>query len=157
RVAAHEAVVEARGDGRDLLLLFRLVDTGTEDEPPAMPRLVTLERLDVEPDDGAWIALRHLLDLDAALPREHEEGLLPAAVERQREIVLALDLGGLLDPEPAHDVPADVEAQDVAGPCFCLVGVSGQLDATGLAASAGEHLCLDDDLASELRRRSARL
>ena len=46
-------------------------------------------------------------------------------------------------------MPVDVEAEDVVGERFCFVRVAGELDAAGLAASAGQHLGLDDDLAGE--------
>ena len=76
----------------------------------ARPRLEALERVDVQPDERVGVLLRDLLDLDAALRREHEERLLRAAVERDREVVLLRDVGRLLDPELVDDVAVDVEA-----------------------------------------------
>ena len=98
-----------------------------------------------------------LLDVHASLRREHEERLLLAAVEGDREVVLLRDVGGLLDPELADDVAADVEAQDLARARLGLLGRLGELDAARLAAPAGQHLGLDDDLAAELLGRRARL
>ena len=83
------ARVELLDDRGDLLLLGRILDPAAVDEPPRDPRLEALERIDVEPDERVGILLRDLLDLDAALRREHEERLLRAAVERDREVVLA--------------------------------------------------------------------
>ena len=100
---------------------------------------------------------RDLLDVDAALGREHVERLLRAAVERDREVVLLRDLGRLLDPEPADDVAADVEPEDVARLRLGVVRLVGELDAARLAAAAGQHLRLDDDLAAELLGGRARL
>jgi hypothetical protein len=57
----------------------------------------------VEARERVGILLRDLLDLDAAFRRQHEERLLRAAVERDREVVLLRDVRGALDPEPAHD------------------------------------------------------
>ena len=122
-----------------------------------MPGLEPLLRIDVEPDEAVGARCGDLLDVDAALRREHEEGLLLAAVEREREVVLARDVGCLLDPQPAHDVSLDVHAEDRRRVCLGLVGRSGELDPTGFAATARQHLRLDDDVAAELFRRRRRL
>ena len=148
-----ERRVELLDDRGDLLLLARVLDARAVDEPPRDPRLEAFERVDVQPDERVRVLLGDLLDLDAALRREHEERLLRAAVERDREVVLLRDVGRLLDPELAHDVAADVEAEDVARLLLGVGGILGELDAAGLAAAAGQHLRLDDDRAAELRRR----
>src|SRR4029079_17671239 len=54
-------------------------------------------------------------------------------------------------------VAVDVEAEDVARLLLGVVRVLGQLHAAGLSASAGQHLRLDDDLASDLLGNRARL
>ena len=110
---ADEGLVELPDDRGDLLLLARVVDAGAVDEPPRLPRLEALERVDVQPDERVGRLLRDLLDVDPALRREHEERLLRAAVERDREVVLLRDVGGALDPERADDVAADVEPEDL--------------------------------------------
>ena len=97
----------------DLLLLARILDAGAVDEPARDPRLEALERVDVQAHERVGIVRGDLLDLDAALRREHEERLLRAAVERDREVVLLRDVGGLLDPDLLDDVAADVEADDL--------------------------------------------
>ena len=94
--------------------------------------------------------LGDLFDVDTAFRREHEERLLLAAVERDREVVLALDVGGLLDPDTANDVPLNVHAEDVSGAGLGVVRALGELDSAGLSAATGEHLRLHDDLAAEL-------
>ena len=112
RVARDEALVELRRDRGDLLLLVGLLDARAEQEPAAVPRLEALERIDVQPHELLGLGRCHFLDVDPALRREHEQRLLHAAIERQRQVVLALDVRGLLDPEPADDVAADVHAED---------------------------------------------
>ena len=115
-----------------------------------MPRLEALERIDVQPHESLGVGRCDFLDVDPALRREHEERLFRAAVERQREVVLPLDVGGLLDPDPADDVAADVHAEDRFRVSLGLVRSGGELDAAGLAAAARKHLRLDDDLPAEL-------
>ena len=115
RVARDERLVQLPDEREDLLLLVRVVDTGPEDQPPRLPRLEALERIDVQPNERLRALLGDLLDVDAALGREHVERLLRAAIEREREVVLLRDLARLLDPDLAHDVPADVQAEDLLG------------------------------------------
>jgi hypothetical protein len=99
-----------------------------------------------------------LLDVDAALRREHEEGFLLTPVEGDREVVLLGDVGSRLDPDLADDVAADFQAEDLAGAGLGFLGRGRELDPSGLAAAAGQHLSLDDHLpAAELLGRRARL
>ena len=111
----------------------------------------------MEPDERVGRLLRDLLDVHPALRREHEERLLDAAIEGDREVVLLLDIGGLLDPERAHDVAANVETEDLLRLLLRVGRVVGELDPAGLAAAARQHLRLDDDRAAELLGRGARL
>jgi hypothetical protein len=157
RVELDKSLVELPDDRGDLLLLVGILDAGAVDQPPRLPRLEALERIDVQPDERVRRGRSHLLDVHAPLGREHEEGRLHTAVERDREVVLLRDVGGLLDPELLDDVAADVEAENVAGTRLGLLGRVSQLDAAGLAAAAGEHLRLDDHGAAELLGCSARL
>ena len=115
RVALHEAAVELADDVEQLLLLVRVVDPGAVDQAPRLVGLVALERVDVQARERIGVLLGDLLDLDPALGREHEQRLLRAAVEGDREVVLLGDLRGLLDPELAHDVAVDVEPEDLLG------------------------------------------
>src|SRR5205823_4838880 len=86
-----------------------------------------------------------------------EEWLLLPPVEGQREVILARDVGGLLDPEPPDDVSADVEPEDLAGLQLGIGGAVCELHSARLAAAARQHLRLDDDRPAELLRRRARL
>jgi hypothetical protein len=52
---------------------------------------------------------------------------------------------------------ADVEPEDLAGARLRLVRRGGELDPSGLAAAAGQHLRLDDHRPAELFGRRARL
>src|SRR5439155_21630563 len=134
RVGLDEAAIELLDDRRDLLLLTRILDARAVHEPPRDPRLKAFERIDVQSDERFGILLRDLLDLDAALSREHEQRPLLAAIERDREVVLLRDVGRLLDPEPAHDVTSDVEAEDVVRVALSFLRRVRELDAAGLAA-----------------------
>ena len=100
---------------------------------------------------ASGLVRRDLLDLDAALRREHEQRPLRAAIEGHREVVLLRDLGRPLDPELLDHVAADVEAQDVS-PAFASASarVLRELDAARLPAAARQHLGLHDHLAAEL-------
>jgi hypothetical protein len=151
RVELDERAIQPLDDRCDLLLLAGVLDAPAVHEPPGDPGLVALRRVEVQADERLRALLGDLLDLDAALRREHEERLLRAAVERDREVVLLRDVRGLLDPELADDVPADVEAEDLAGLLLGVGGALGELHAARLAAAAGEHLGLDDDGPAERR------
>ena len=133
------------------------VDAGRVYEPPRVPRVAALERIDVEPNERVGVRLGHLFDVHAPLRREHEERLLRAAVERQREVVLALDVRRALDPDLRDGVAADVHAEDRARVRFRLVRRARELDPARLATPADEHLRLDDDRAAERLGRRTRL
>ena len=157
RVALDEAAVELADDVEQLLLFVRVVDPGPVDQAARLVGLVALERVDVETRKRVRVLLGDLLDLDPALGRKHEQRLLRAAVEGDREVVLLVDLRGLLDPELAHDVAVDVEAENLLGLALGIVGVVRELHSARLAAPAGQHLRLDDDLAAELLGGGPRL
>ena len=117
----------------------------------------TLERIDVQLHQRLGLYDRHLLDLHPALGREDEERLLGAAIERDREVVLALDLRGALDPEPAHNVALDLHAENRGSVRLGLLRARGDLDAAGLAAPAHVNLSFHDHRAAELLGGGARL
>src|ERR1035437_7060046 len=78
--------------------------------------------------------LGDLFDVHAALHAEHHQRLLGRAVEQHRGVVLRGDVRGVLDPERADDVPADVHPEDVRGVLAGLALVGCELDPAGLAA-----------------------
>ena len=151
RVGLDEAAVEPLEDLRDLAPLAGIADAG--EQLAGVVGLVALERVDVHPRELLGALGGDLLDLDAALRREHQQRLLGAPVEGDREVVLLRDLGGPLDPEPLDDVAANVEAEDLRGLALGVVRVTRELDPARLAAPAGQHLRLDDDGPAELGSR----
>ena len=157
RVALDEAAVELSDDVRELLLLAGILDAGAVDKPARDPRLIALERVDVQANERVRVVGGDVFDLDAALHGEHEERLLRATVEGDREVVLLRDVGGLLDPELLDDVAADVEADHVLRLLLDVRRILGALDAARLAAPTGEYLRLDDHLRPELLGSGTRL
>ena len=164
RVAADEGVVELADDGGDLLLLALVLDARAVDQAAGLPGLEPFERVDVQPDERVGILLGDLLDVHSTLRGEHQKRLLHAPVERDREVVLLLDVGCALDPERPHDVPADVETEDLFRLLLRVRRVVCELDPARLAAAARQHLGLHHDRAADLlgrrtgllgRRRSA--
>src|SRR4029078_3100412 len=109
-----------------------------EARPARREGLEAGERVDVQAREGIGVGLGNLFDVDAALRREHEERLLLTALARDREVVLTLDLGGLLDPDAPYDVPADVHPENVARAILGVVRGVGELAAPGLAAAASK-------------------
>ena len=99
----------------------------------------------MQPDDGVRVLRGDLLDLDAALGREHQQVLLGGPVEGEAGVVLLVDVRGPLDPHSFDAVALDVHAEDVPGVQADLVGVVGELDPARLAAAADLDLRLHDD------------
>ena len=120
-----------------------LVEVGPVHPRPGLLEAQPVHRVDVEQGDGVGIGGGHLLDLDAALGREHAQVLLGAAIEGEAGVVLAVDVRGVLDPQALDHVPLDVEPEDVAGVGAERGLVVGQLHAPGLAPAAHFHLRLD--------------
>ena len=104
----------------------------------------------MQPDQRIGILLGDLLDLDPTLRGEHQERLLDTPVERDREVVLLLDLRCALDPEGPHDVPANVETEDLFGLLLRVRRVVRELDAARFPPAARQHLRLHDDRAADL-------
>ena len=85
------------------------------DPRPALRLGEPVDRIDVDPGDGVGVLLGHLLDLDAALRRQHAEVQLGAPVERERRVVLLGDVARLLDPDHLDGVALDVHPEDGVG------------------------------------------
>ena len=113
-----------------------------------MVGLEAFERIDVQARKRVGTLLGDLLDLDPALLREHEQRLFLAAVEGDGQVVLLRDLRRALDPEPVHDVAADVEPEDLARLRLGVGRIVGELDPARLPSAAGQDLSLHDDLAA---------
>ena len=100
----------------------------------------------MDPRDRVGVLLGDLLDLDAALRREHPEVLLRGAVERERRVVLLGDVARLLDPQRLDDVALDVHAEDVRRrACGTSSALAASLMPPALPAPADLHLRLDHD------------
>src|SRR5207248_5027456 len=80
----------------------------------------------------------------------HAEITAFTAVDEKRHVVLVGDVARPLDEHGAHDVPLDVHAENLLGLGRRVLGIVGELDTAGLAATADPDLRLDDDAAAEL-------
>ena len=132
-------------------------DAGRGAEPGDVAGQQPGQRIDVPAHQQLRRLGGHPLDLDAALGRQHQQRALGAAIEGDREVVLARDLGRALDPHPANGVALDVHAEDLRRLALGLIRPVRQLDAAGLAAAADQHLRLDDHLTADLLSRPASL
>ena len=97
--------------------------------------------------DRLWSRSRHLLDLDAALRRGHEEDSSRRAIQDAGEVELGGDIGRGRDEHPAHRRALDVHAQDLRRDALRLVRRRRELHPARLATAADQHLGLDHDLA----------
>jgi len=156
RVGLDEGAVGAFDDRTHLLHLGG-GDAGGETEPANVERLQPHQRVDVQARQLLGRLLSHRLDLDSALRCQHQQRLLGAAVEGDREVVLAGDVGGALDPELPHRVAADVHPQDRRGVLLGVGRVGRQLYAAGLAAPTHQHLGLYHHRSAELLGHCPRL
>jgi hypothetical protein len=127
-----------------------LGDAGLEGQPPAVEVLEPDQRVYMQLDHRVRVLVGDLLDVHAPHPRQHGHGLLGAAVEHDRRVVLLGDVGGLLDVQLVDREPADVHSKDRLGVRFGLLPVARELDPAGLSAAADLHLGLDDDRKPEL-------
>ena len=110
--------------------------------------MAALERVDVQLHERIRVVSGDLLDVHAALRREHEQRLLRATVEREREVVLVPDVGRALDQSLATVCPR-MSMPRIVCPRLGLVGCARELDPARLATSSDEHLRLDDDGTAE--------
>jgi hypothetical protein len=132
--------------------------------------LAGLERLHAEDAvhrlavNGLRVVRGHFLDVHAALRGGHDHVHAAAAVERDAEVELLVDIQRFFDQHLPDDLPRgaglvrdQVHADDLLRQRDRLVRVLGELDAAALAAAAGVDLGLDDDASAEVLRRLARL
>jgi len=110
------------------------------------------------------IARGDLLDLHAALLRRHHDWHADAAVERDAEVQLAIDVERLFDEHLPHLaafgaglVRDEGHPDHLLGQVGCFVRVLRELDAAAFAAAAGVDLRLDDHASAELFRGRARV
>ena len=96
---------------------------------------------------------RDLLDIHAAFGAGDHRDALGLAIDQHAKIELARDFAGLLDIDSPHDsalgpglMSHQRFAEQLARRNPCLGGAGDQLDAAGLAATAGVDLRLDDGL-----------
>ncbi len=133
----------------DRLVEHLVGEAGGDGDLARLGRVHALERVDGDLRERLGALHRELLDLHAALTGGHGEEGAVRAVEQEGEVVLLRDVAGLGDEHPVGDVALDVQAEDRLGLGAGVGGVVGELDAAGLAAAAGLHLGLDDDLGAE--------
>ncbi len=131
-VTFHVAVVQTHQQSGRLLARFG-VEVGPVDPVQRCGLVQAHDGVNVQHGDGVGVGDRHFLNLHAALGRQHAQVHLVGAVEREAGVVLLGDVRGVLDPQPLDHVPLDVEPDDVPGVQAHLVGVGGQLHASGLA------------------------
>ena len=108
-------------------------------------------------DDGLGVAVGDLFDVHATLGGEEYERLLGRAVHHDREVHLALDVRAALNEHLVDGVPADVHAEDLLCGLLCVLRAVDDLDASGLAAPADEHLRFYGDRTADLAGRFLRL
>jgi hypothetical protein len=102
------------------------------------------QRVDVQRGERLGLGGRDLLDVHAALGGQHDQRGAGAAVEDDGGVELGGDVARRLDPHLVDLEALDVHAEDRVRVLARLVGVLGDLDAAGLAASSDEDLGLDD-------------
>ena len=103
-------------------------------------------RVRVLADDRRWIFCGDLFNLHTASGGRHQQNAAATAIDECREVDLAQDLGCGGHEDAAHGEILDRKGEDLCGDLFRLIGVSGELDAPCLPASANEHLRLDHNL-----------
>src|ERR1043165_6843703 len=109
----------------------------------------TVARIDGEPVNLLGSLRRDFLDVDAAGGTDHQDRPLRRAVDDDADVALGGDLGGPGGQDFWAREALDRHSDDGLGVRFGLRRGLRELDAARLAAPAGVHLRLHDDLASE--------
>jgi hypothetical protein len=135
--------IERRGERLELSD-DRALELETEGEVAHLIPLQSRRRVDVDAQNLLGGRGRDLLDLHASGLGGHDDVGRAGAVERDREVELALDGRRLLDEYRAHQDALgrslgrlELHAENLARGAFGPVRVIGHLDAPGLAAPSG--------------------
>ncbi|MEZ5338838.1 MAG: hypothetical protein R3F46_11315 [bacterium] len=148
-IGGHEAVVELVDEARDRAGLRRVHAAHVD----GLADLVILDadgRVDVDLGDLLGSAGCHFLDVHTTGGAEDQHNALVLAVEREAEVVLGFDVHGIRDEHTVHGQALDLHSEDLRGDLKGLLGILGELHASGLAAATGMHLGLDDHHAADL-------
>ena len=105
--------------------------------------------VDVQFDDRIRISFGYGFNLHTALSGQHQEMLLGGTIQGEACVVLLIDVGGLFDPDPLHEMTLNVHPQNVGGVGTSLIDVVGELDAAGFAATAHLYLSFNHDRVSD--------
>ena len=106
-------------------------------------------RIDGGSSDRLRLLARDLLDVDAALRRDHGDVALLGSIERDRGVQLVGDVREPLDQHPSHRRPAEALPEDPRGRRLRLLGRAREDDPAALAAPADLNLRLDRDLSAQ--------
>ncbi len=148
-IGVDVGLVQAERDGAEGLPVLTAEVDGQRDVADVVVAQPD-QRVDVLAHDRLWIGARDLLDLDAAFRRTDDHRPARRAIVGNAKIDLFADVGGLIDQHLPHRQALDRHRQDLGCQVLGLFGAFGQLDATGLAAPADEHLALDHHTPAQL-------
>ena len=99
--------------------------------------------IDVFASDRVGVLGGDLLDVHAALLRDHRDGLALTAIHGDADVEFVGEVDAFLDEYFLDCVSFQVHAEDVLGGLPCLDDVGSDLDAPGFAAATDVYLCFD--------------
>ncbi len=144
-------------DEPDALLERLAFETERPGDLTCLKRLQPEDGVDGDSLDGRRILRRDFFDLHAALSGSHDDWLSEAAIERDPEVELLVEIERFLDQDLSHEltlgtglVRDELHPEDLAGDLHSLVGILGELDAAALPTPSGVNLRFDDDSSAEL-------
>lgn len=150
QIVLLEQLGQTDEDMGELLELIAF-ETQPEGQVAGLERLGADQGVDAGLEDLLGRFMGDLLDVHPALGRGHEDDAAARAIDHRSQVKLPLDLGAGLDQDLADRLPRSVGlvghqslAQPVDGEDLRLLPALDQLDATGLATTAGMHLDLRD-------------